>query len=62
MQQLIQQAPDKIFIVVRSGVRVISRIPATEWLKELEGFRQANPSLPARPVRMMSMPRKPLGW
>jgi hypothetical protein len=39
----------KIAIVVESGIRVVSRIPALEWAKELKFFREANPSLPRKP-------------
>jgi len=47
---LTMRTPDRIFLVIKSGVRELIRLPATQWLQQLEEFRQPNINLPAKPV------------
>lgn len=41
--------PSLIAVVIRSRVREVARVPASRWLKELDAFRNPDPTMPLKP-------------
>ncbi len=46
---IINIPPNQIIVTIHSRIREVARVPATRWLKELEAFRQPDPTMPPKP-------------